>query len=737
MLPFEDGTGLPIADIFTPLLIEEDPKAKERIQTPDSPSGRELQSMKELFYFGRKPAKRIIMKGEAGFGKTMFCLKLLDIWCQVKQSETVTDDALSKCLAMFDLVFYVPLRHCTGNVTSVKDMICNMVSMQCLNVLRTGQTHCLVILDGLDELSSPLSMRELPSMQGLMNCVLFCTTRPWKLTQLHLTFKSDDKVVQILGLLPSNTKKVIEYVLVNLYKVRRQTYEFTEKCNRYSSMLQYSSLASLIKIPMMLTACCCMWYEEDMYSEQTKLRNTSGTKASPTVQSSMTYIFSSLLESMIRRADAKYDLKSLFPHVQTSCHSRIPKILAKFQYISSYINALLPLCQLAYRDLVSNETKLVFHKDELEREIGVSLVQIALKIGLINQTKAPGRFHEQNVSINFYHKTIQEFMAAIHLTSTDTDDVSLYCTSVDRVLEVADIIKFVLGLKPELGCSVCKRLKDTIDKDSEILSYRETLSVKYSGKIQQLCPIQRQWFRELRYNQTVTGDNSSAYSMHVSDIYLEGSSLRCSPHEPDRDFITKELICSSLHSIVSLRLWSTSLDPNDVWQYLPRCTQLSALCINDNHELNRYEFEEIMPLLTNLESILFYGDVGRMTITAIVEVVLQLTHLKYLQLWKGSIDDDVMVIRSDMKNMQILRLGEIKMSASGWDKFISSLLTLQQSVLVSLDSTNIDEKTVSKIITSPRFTLPQKVKTDSRGVYKWLEFTTVPSHTREGISEQQ
>ena len=219
VLPFKDNAGLPIANIFVPLLIEEDLKAKVRMPNPDSPVGKELKSPREIFYAEDTPVKRIFMKGEAGFGKTLFCLKMLDTWCQVKQSGIATDDVLQQCLAVFDLVFYIPLRHIKGNLISVKDMIGQTVSEQCLNLLVSG-VHCLVILDGLDE--SPVTFKELPSMHGIVSYVLFCTTRPWKLTQLQLTFRPNDKIVQILGLPPSSEKKVIEYVLVDFYKLKKK-----------------------------------------------------------------------------------------------------------------------------------------------------------------------------------------------------------------------------------------------------------------------------------------------------------------------------------------------------------------------------------------------------------------------------------------------------------------------------------------------------------------------------------
>ena len=164
VLPFEDhSAGLPIANIFAPLLMEEDLKSKDRMPNPDNPGGKELKSLQKMFYATDKPAKRIFMKGKAGRGKTFFCLKLLDTWCRVKQSGTVTNDVLQQYLAVLDLVFYLPLCHFKGNLASVKDMI-GQIAELCPEIVSGGHIHSLVILDGLDE--SPVTFRELPRMHG-------------------------------------------------------------------------------------------------------------------------------------------------------------------------------------------------------------------------------------------------------------------------------------------------------------------------------------------------------------------------------------------------------------------------------------------------------------------------------------------------------------------------------------------------------------------------------------------
>ena len=719
VLPFKDESpGLPIANIFAPLLIEDDLNSKERMPNRDNPGGKELKNLQEMFSVDDKPARRIFVKGEAGCGKTFFCLKLLDTWCQVKQSGIVTDDVLQQCLAVFDLVFYLPLRHFKGNLASVKDMIGQTVSEQCLKLVSGGRMHCLVILDGLDE--SPVTFRELPSMHGIVNYVLLCTTRPWTLTQLSLTYSHDDKVVQILGLLPTSKEKVIENVLVNFYKLKKETEEFKMKFKRYSSMLKIPSLESLVQIPIMLTACCCMWYEEDAYSEQSKEGKGNVTIDSPTVHTSMTHTYLSLVDSMIRRADQKYDIRSLLTQACPLPRTNIPKVLESFSYISnrSFLDALLPLCRLAFTDLVSGETKLVFQKDELEREIGHPLVEIALKVGLISQTKAPGRFHQQNVSVNFYHKSVQEFLAAIHLTCTDTDDFRSHCTSLDKIMNVAYVIMFGIALDPSFCHDASKHVMVTVNTVQGMQQYRRTLDYSVD-KVKQLYRTQCQWYRELAHSRTVTGDTSPPPILHISDIYLDYSS------DSDTVMLTRELMCANRDTIVSVFLWFVYHPLHGVLEYLPQCPNMSALFIPYMpHIENRTQTIAVIPRLSQLDTIQYEGPRAALDEdVAAVAAVLRLTQLRYIQLDNVRLGDDVLVLTADWTRLQTLVLWRVYMSAGSWRRFMWSLLTVPHPVHVTLYKTNIDAYTVGRIQTSPHFAVTGDYDRDTN-----FTFTTVPQY---------
>ena len=748
VLPFEGIHGLPIDDIYVPLKIEEDLQAKQVSSILSGSSSKELKRMRELFKIDGEEAERIFMKAEAGCGKTLFCLKMLDCWLQVKKSGNDSNVELKRCLADFDLVFYLPLRDFKG-VSSVNDMLSKMYP----NLL-VSESHCLIILDGLDE----VGYNELPSMSGVnVSYVLFCTMRPWTLNQLRLKFGKKDKVVQIAGLLPSHEGKVIENILRKYYKIESEE-EFSEKFDKYSSMMK--NCAPLMKIPMMLTTCCCMWCHNDKYLES-KDRDGNTTTDSPDVYSSITHTYLSLVDVMITRAGEKSELQSLgvLNALTTVDHHAISvNILEKFPKIKGYINPLLQLCQIAYNDMASDKTTLVFQEDELPK----GLVQLGLKSGLISERQAPGLFHQKNVSFNFYHKTVQEFMAAIHLTCRDTDDIRNICKSVDKVLYVANIITFVMGLDPSFCPDISKPVADIIKK--------ETLDDKDSAR--QIFRTQCQWYEELRHGQNMTGDRSPPPILHVSGVYLDLDS------DIGTVNMTKGLIFKNLDRIVCVWLWAVRHTLDRIIWYLPKCHVLSALYIRHIKDIKDHDnLVAVLPELASLETLVYHGR-ERSTFVAAqaVNAIMKVKQLKRIELWVLDLtgkdvpnaDDDMdmvftydnvellmkegdvgvvyngpdkggvmavdkgnplwcgVLVTPDMTRLEKMVFGFVYMSPKAWERFVDSLLTIQQTVDIRLHETDIDQGSVARI-KLPKFRVNNKKRTDTGRRHKLLEFTVLPT----------
>ena len=132
----------------------------------------------------------------------------------------------------------------------------------------------------------------------------------------------------------------------------------------------------------------------------------------------MTLFFLKLMEIMITRAKNRHDIIRSFictkqPDANTP--QSIPHILYVFSHINDFLQVVISIGKIALEDLVSGETCLVFPKDKLERDIGQKNVEFAMKAGILSQAKAPGLSYQQRVSVSFYHKSIQEFIAALYI----------------------------------------------------------------------------------------------------------------------------------------------------------------------------------------------------------------------------------------------------------------------------------------------------------------------------------
>ena len=776
----EDHEGLPVSEIYAPLLIEEDLDAMKRTRRPDEPSGsKTLKSVQNVFYVRdrdccEKLSTRILIKGEAGSGKSVFCLKLVEGWCQLKQSvkhEHVCEkhselicqlekdrelpellkqlcsysDSLQyhlpnipctacdmkQCLSKFDLLYYVPLRDATEGKTSVLDMVCDAVCNKRQNVidrtkrlLDNDNICCLIVLDGVDEWQNPPGFNGLPKSDGLSdNCVLLWTMRPWKLVHLQLKPKHDDHIVTVSGLSTYSVAKVIEKILIRFYGLKGEALKlrFLAYCKKVTD----KTLEGIMRMPMMLIAACHLWHKKEAIGS-----NKSLSSSQPL---SKTHLYLSLLDLMIQNAAKKHNKQgnmeqNLAASISSdrennpSTRPGLPKNLKTFNHVSHYIDMLLPFCELAYNDLMSVKTKLVFNKGQLERQLGKSHVDLAHRLGLISQAKVRSDIGSpQNVSVSFYHKSVQELLAAMYMTCGDWDAVTFckYCSTLEKVMETANVTIFVVGLDPSLGCRICEHITNIANSDPDITEYRQTLGFDQRGRVKQLYHTQCEWYRELTHSRTVTGDMSPLPSLHVTDIWLDYTS------DNDTVRLTGELMTANLSTIMSVTLWNEGCQLQGLAQLLPQCLNLSALHITymlhkENHDL----LVSVIPRLTQLTTVHYYGG-GRSADAdrAVVAAIMTLKQLVQIRLWEVTQGDD------GLMGMVALETN-VNLTAEAWDRFVSSLLTLPQSVCVVLQQTDIDEGTVRRIQTSPRLTVTwdDGVRYES-GRYARLEFTTATSQT--------
>ena len=641
---------------------------------------------------------------------------------------------MKRCLSQFDLLYYVPLRDATEGKTSVLDLVCDAVCnkrqsyiARTKRLLDRDDICCLIILDGVDEWPNPPGFNGLPKSDGLSDdCVLMWTMRPWKLVHLQLKPKHDDHIITVSGLSQFSVAIVIKTILIRFYGLNGVTLK--SKFLAYYKKVTDKTVEGIMRMPIMLIAACHLWHKE---------KTIGSSKSLGSEQSfSKTHLYLSLLDLMIQNAARKQGSMEQNPTMSLSIdgennpsiHLDLPEFVKTFDHVSLFLDMLRPFCELAFTDLMSAETKLVFNKGQLERRLGKSHVDLAHRLGLISQAKVRSDIgRPQNVSVSFYHKSVQELLAAVYMTCGTQDTVTTfcnYCSTLEKVMETANITMFVVGLDPSFGCRICEHITNIVNSDPAITEYRRTLDDD-DKKVEQLYYAQCEWYRELTHNRTVTGEMSPPPSLHVTDIDLVMES------DSDTVRLTGDLMSANLGTIVSVTLWAVDHPLHEVAQLLPQCPNLSALCITymDNKENNDL-LVSVIPRLTQLTTVRYDGDLSDADADrAAVAAVMSLTQLVRVELWDVSLGDDGLEVTDAMTRLRTVVLRSVSMTAGAWNRFVSSLLTLPQSVSVVIDTTDIDEGTVRRIHTSNRVTVTRDDGRDKDGYYKRLEFKTVPSQT--------
>ena len=164
---------------------------------------------------------------------------------------------------------------------------------------------------------------------------------------------------------------------------------------------------------------------------------------------------------------------------------------------------LLNLGKIAFDDLISKTSHLVFKLDALKEALGASELELALKVGIISQTQAPGRFHIPKVRIEFFHKSIQEAMAALYIVCDKTDgtftSLHKYCCSVNKVIEMSNVLQYMAGLSPRIICEFSKHIVNLAPSDQETMYEEDKINLVHGERAGVLFDMQIDCYREMRH----------------------------------------------------------------------------------------------------------------------------------------------------------------------------------------------------------------------------------------------
>ena len=529
--PLQPSTRIPFEMFNSPLKIKEDLEFKRK--TYKAAKGREYKDMtdpSELFEVDGRPAENIYMLGEAGRGKTGQCYQLIHHWVEARKAQKGSKKLSNwqKALLVFDFLFFVSLRHIGQTMHSVIEMICSGVMKtfpqyhETIRQILTSGMHTrkiLIVIDGLDERKGEVEIDV-----NMSRCTVLRTSRHWKFYDLAPDINDLDRVVEVCGLDDYGREQIIEKVLVNYFGIDEKLTECKTKVGEIAKATRDKKYNSIMDIPLLLTAFVHLW--------QT---NTS-------IQESMTGFYAALLNLLIKLAFMNKRVSKIPAIQQPMKKIDYPSFMTKQKKLSDHLQTLVLIGKVAFEDLVFgnqqnkyDETEehkdkqkertlqLVFEKDKLSDKMTPDVLTFALEVGLLSQSSAPGSFDDENVSINFFHKTVEEFLAALYIVCSNKVSVNsflLACSSTKYLMELSNVLMFLVGLQPSLGYKISKHIARIADSDAEIVRYRQGFH-EDQRKIELLFNTLCDYAKEMEFSLTQSEVTVKSKQFLVSDVHID------------------------------------------------------------------------------------------------------------------------------------------------------------------------------------------------------------------------
>ncbi|XP_060589554.1 uncharacterized protein LOC132744790 [Ruditapes philippinarum] len=436
---------------------QESPSSDVEEKTP-------VNSLMDLFSVRSGHQQEIYLSADAGFGKTAFSKYLAITWCQAhhkdKNYKCFKDEEL-KALSDFEFLFLVLLRDCS-DICSIEKMIEQQIteqlptSVSLERILR--KEKCLIILDGLDEWTHPengCSRRneKIPHRYVHEKCVILTTSRPWKLGVSNLKTSQVNKKIELVQL-SIDSKWQLEKNAISKMTGVPDGDELTSKTRDLNQVIDDRGLQHMQTIPLLLMFITCLWCNRI------------------SIENSKCDVYTKIIEFLLSRTAKKH------PEIQPSCVSStcdIPEYFRNHNFCKKFYSLIKSLSELAYQTLL-NETRentLVFDGSVAETYLKADDMRISLFSGIVSESKTKTLIKEIS-KVSFSHKTVQEFFAAIFISSySDVQKIVLEkCRNVQDILDMSTICEFMSKMNAERMCEISNYLMFVINEDEKTRSYR-------------------------------------------------------------------------------------------------------------------------------------------------------------------------------------------------------------------------------------------------------------------------
>ena len=351
------------------------------------------------------PVTQLLIEGAPGIGKSTFAWEVCQKWGQHQLFNEYSlvvllkfrDKSVQEAKSVSDL-FYYPHPKLQSEI------------FDCIIV--TGGHGLLLILEGFDE--APTSKRTMDSIfvrlfkgQELPKATVILTTRPSASAELHsLCRGKHSRRIEVVGF---GKMEIDEYIQC-AFSDEQSRSDFEE----YLSL--YPHIHSMMYVPLN-SAIVTHVYESC---------KSSGTVFPKT----MTQLYSSLIRTLLLRY-----LKDKEEYKDTCRNINSFKDLPQPVY-----DRFCEICKIAYTGIMSAETELIFQ--DLSSDFDT--------LGLMQSCPELYVDRGASVSYNFLHLTVQEYLAAYHISQQSRDEQVAFMREHIETRKLEVVVRFVAGLS-ELG----------------------------------------------------------------------------------------------------------------------------------------------------------------------------------------------------------------------------------------------------------------------------------------------
>ena len=403
-------------------------------QTTAGPSQKELNHYAELFTEKTKNgvvAKRILVQGETGIGKTTFVKKLLVDWSNLEEANMneESNDALRK----FDLVVSINLKE-VSKCQTFKEVISrsrlfpeddeNVVD-DLLCYIRKNQDKVLLVFDGYDEYRTGSEAEERYGSRDdspifeifhgsiLRECTVLVTTRSSRADEIR---GPADIKAEITGFNMADRKDFMRKMLGSETEV-----------DDLLTFLCSSGMDDLARVPLLSLFFCLLWEEEK--------------------------------RKLVERTERKTKLyQAIVKHILQHSHRRHSSSTASKLNETDSEEILAEIGKVALAGLLKGD--LVFKFGQLpERVRG----EEGVIVGLF-QFSEYGPSLQPIDMVSFIHKSIQEYLAAWYLVYScvpkgNLGEIEQHGATLEDCEALENVFQFVCGLSDDGAIKVLEHLK--------------------------------------------------------------------------------------------------------------------------------------------------------------------------------------------------------------------------------------------------------------------------------------